>query len=468
MYAFKQINSEAEFKRSFEFLARHWWIHNFPVTKILKNKCLEKIPDDWLLYLQNISIAELNTLPLCNTREFLKNPSWPPSLQEFFSEASLSLNHAQYQEGKAIDIDCSMARGMSVKKLHEVSRMAPLVDDIVRQGNCNLILDIGSGLGYLAHVLHKVYGHRVVGLETSESHLTSAEHRAVNQGITCSGFKSVKFNLTQDADCMERLEKLIEELATSLQVSCSHVTQESKGQLPGAELTDSKLEPRVCLIGLHCCGDLSSAVLSMFNAVSCVRALCCVCCCYHKMAYSEGCFLNFPMSQMAKIQYIEVKHIHPNWHVSPYTLRIGAQQTRGSWENQNRADHETHTRHVAFRALLEMLEYEDSKDLRQRVRKSDFSSFTAFLDTCFPLQESVKNATYRAKLIDLHKEHEKLFDLIEVFTCFQVILQPLIETMVYRDRVQWLLEKGHSDVQVVSVFDDKISPRNLAIVANKR
>uniref|UniRef100_A0A0B7B4Z7 Methyltransferase domain-containing protein n=2 Tax=Arion vulgaris TaxID=1028688 RepID=A0A0B7B4Z7_9EUPU len=110
-------------------------------------------------------------------------PAWPLSLHNFISRAStLSLDRKQIQDITPTSVDYGMARGMTPKKWHEVSWMASLVNDIVCKTNCNLIVDVGSGLGYLDHVLHQVYGHAVLGLETSEGHVHAAEHRAVSQG----------------------------------------------------------------------------------------------------------------------------------------------------------------------------------------------------------------------------------------------------------------------------------------------
>lgn len=53
-----------------------------------------------------------------------------------------------------------------------------------------------------------------------------------------------------------------------------------------------------------------------------------------------------------------------------------------------------------------------------------------------------------------------------VFQVLQVIVQPLIERLIIQDRVLWLLENGH-DSDMIPVFDDFISPRNIALCSNK-
>ena len=45
--------------------------------------------------------------------------------------------------------------------------------------------------------------------------------------------------------------------------------------------------PLVCVIGLHCCGDLTPSLLSLFDRSTQVKAVCCVSCCYHKMKVND-------------------------------------------------------------------------------------------------------------------------------------------------------------------------------------
>ena len=46
------------------------------------------------------------------------------------------------------------------------------------------------------------------------------------------------------------------------------------------------LPPQLCMVGLHCCGDLTPTMLKCFRELDCVRSLCCVSCCYHRMKYN--------------------------------------------------------------------------------------------------------------------------------------------------------------------------------------
>lgn len=52
------------------------------------------------------------------------------------------------------------------------------------------------------------------------------------------------------------------------------------------------------------------------------------------------------------------------------------------------------------------------------------------------------------------------------YNALQVMLQGVLESLILRDRLQYLEEKGIK-AHLVKAFDDYISPRNIAIVAFK-
>ncbi|XP_059143011.1 probable methyltransferase-like protein 25 [Physella acuta] len=456
------LDLDLPIRKILTFLAKYENIHNFPLTDVFKNGCLKKMPTEWADQLLQLTTEELNNLPFLGTDSSVRHPLFPPTLHKFLHKATaLSLNQSQVKQITPLILDTNMARGMNPKKVHEVSIMAPFIHEVMKQTKCNLILDVGSGLGYLDHVLHQVYGHRVVGLEISDSHISSAETRALNQGINCEGIHSVKFKLTNDAECLGQLEEMINKMSSMVNNKCPH---QGQGQPVLQDSTEEMTSPAVCLIGLHCCGDLSTSLLTIYTSLKCVKAVCCVCCCYHKMAYKNGQFVHFPISQLVRSVYTETRQDYPAWQISPYTLRVGAQQTRCSWKNQTVEQHSAHTRHVAYRGLLELTDMCDPTVVRKKIRKCDFSSFSTFLDSYFSPEA---DKAERLKLMELYENHSKQIDMIEIFTCLQVVLQPVIETLVYLDRVQWLVEQGHPHITVSPIFDDALSPRNLMIKALK-
>ncbi|KAK6986103.1 protein RRNAD1-like isoform X1 [Biomphalaria glabrata] len=461
----EETSFKIDIASTLHFLIKYNWIHNTQVTELFKKRVLTNLPTEWHCHLQHLSNEEFNQLPYAGLKTFSKHTGLPTSLLEFLQTATtLSMDRTPPSEITEINIDAFKASGMNPKKLHEVSRMAPFVNDIMLEADCNLIVDVGSGLGYLDHILHQQYGHSVIGLEVNECHISSAERRASKQGLSCHCLKSMKFNITSDVECAQRFEEMIAQLAPTILRGCEHaVTGKHKSQHDAS--CNEAPRPKVCLIGLHCCGDLTPAMMSFFHTVTCVRSLCCISCCYHKMMYSSGSFSKFPLSSTVKTQLSNVQKQNPSWQISPCTLRLGAQQTRASWREQSVEDHKDHMKHVAFRALLEMAVGANFPEIRKRVRKCDFTSLSAFSDSFFHTDE--KSTFYKDKLYELYAKYEQEINLIEFFTCLQVIVQPVVETLIYQDRLIWLLESGYQNSKVIPLFDDQISPRNLALVSYK-
>ncbi|KAL8563892.1 hypothetical protein ACOMHN_049548 [Nucella lapillus] len=596
---------DRDFVDLFSFLSQYHWIHDLQLTKFLESEVWNHLPSEWVTALTTMSVKELNHLPFQNSPEEFSlevspeiSADTPPtnhhardnSLASFLRKATnLSHHHQQQQSQRVIlpppiQIGSGLRKGMSPKKLHEVERMASLVHQVAAELGCNLVVDVGSGLGYLGQVLHKTYGLSVIGLESSQGHSDGAEKRAAKQGLHCSGMRSVPFLVSQDDDNIEQFRRLIRRIADSIE-PCQHSSavpsgppldrhgdvsaaaqrdsvmmnnreserspestkperhkdavsteksvnrspktwsqQQDQGrdeERPGNRCGREKIEEdgfdglceggqrgeegvRVCLVGLHCCGDLTPAMVRLYRAVPCLRALCCVSCCYHKMQLqtgSEELFINFPMSVAANTAYAEVcarrassssssaspvsslsspssssssssaSSVSSGAFLTPCSLRLAAQETRVQWASQTAEDHENHTRHVAYRALLELFLWNTGHAApdRRRMHKLNYTTFDNFVQsyiTAAGIQEDEQAQMTERRLNTLYDQYKGHFKHIEPYTCLQVILQPVLERTVLRDRQRWLAEQGLTS-DLLPIFDEVVSPRNLALVSVK-
>lgn len=64
---------------------------------------------------------------------------------------------------------------MSNKKLHEVECMSQFVADVAAMSKCSLIMDIGSGKGYLTSVLALQYGIKILGMDCNQININGAK-----------------------------------------------------------------------------------------------------------------------------------------------------------------------------------------------------------------------------------------------------------------------------------------------------
>ncbi|XP_021342817.1 methyltransferase-like protein 25 isoform X2 [Mizuhopecten yessoensis] len=233
--------------------------------------------------------------------------------------------------------------------------------------------------------------------------------------------------------------------------------------------------PRALMIGLHCCGDLTPTMMEYFRCLDFVRGLCCVSCCYHRMkvkATNEIPF-NFPMTAATAKIYQRLRGDNPGWSLSTFAMRLAAQETRGRWGQQTAKDHDYHTKNVGYRGILELYTHTKSqscaKVFRKIARKSDFSSFTAYIDAASSRlghQAGLESGIDREELNGLFEKYKDKMKYIEPLTALQYLLQPVLEGLINTDRAQYLHDHDIT-AEIVPIFDEIISPRNLALISVK-
>lgn len=225
---------------------------------------------------------------------------------KYFIQAcnNLSIERCK-QETKLTEIPREMKKNLSPKKSHEISNMASVVSTLYKKNNCDLVIDIGAGLGYVSELLSRVYNIPVVTLEGNESHAERAAKKLESSKI------KVYTLIIDDSELVkEKLKKII---------------QENNSKNP-------------CVIGLHCCGDLTVNIFKLCTRIN-VSVVCLVSCCYHRMS-------TWPTSGKFKEAFHKP--------LSLFGLRLAAQETKIRWLCQTEKDHKAHIRNVYYRAILEL------------------------------------------------------------------------------------------------------------------
>ena len=139
------------------------------------------------------------------------------------------------------------------------------------------------------------------------------------------------------------------------------------------------------------------------------------------------------------------------------------------------SEHEEHCRHVSLRAVLQLWMDRHGLHLTRRKRRpvcrqgrdTDIHSFVASLADCYDL--GCVDWDYREELRRLYAANAQLFDLTEVLTGLQFLLQAVIEGVLLEDR-RVFLEQQHQEGIVCGVwqiFDEELSPRNKLLLAYK-
>ncbi|XP_056640923.1 uncharacterized protein LOC130447898 [Diorhabda sublineata] len=224
------------FKDALDFLKNHQWVYNYPNTRILIQDIFAHMPPDWLRYFQDLPNSELNKLPLNR----MKSP--PSSLKELLDkidrlkpELENEISPEEVNKFQFLHNSC-----LSDKKRHEIIVLAPVINNICKDIRAQLVVDIGSGLGYLSHHLHSTFQYKVVGIESSKEYVEmSLKNQSKFHHDSKDEVKFIDHFITTESD--ETLRSIIESNFDSL----------------GLQST--------CLVGLHACADLSVTVLDLFT-----------------------------------------------------------------------------------------------------------------------------------------------------------------------------------------------------------
>ncbi|CAG9764973.1 unnamed protein product [Ceutorhynchus assimilis] len=432
-------------ERALVFLKKYQWIFNFRNTDVLTKDVLANLPKDWAEYFNGINVDNLHGLVKGNLED-----SAPLDFKYLIDEIN-ELNCKQTCETvESVESVSYKCTGLTQKKVHEITLLAPVINEICQETKCDLIVDIGSGFGHLPHMLFEKYHYPVLALEVSNKLIQTALENQTKLKPASKGhviFKEVFVNKSS-AGCIEEL------------------VEENFGP-----------DKKICLTGLHACADLSVEVLKLFSRISKASALVIMPCCYHRMNTD---FKNFPASSLGK-------KLFDKYQAYGFTgeafLRLACQQTSGTFIRMSKEEHEKHAQQCMHRAVLQLVAEMENCTLRRLKRKSGksnaldidvgFQDYLNNLETTHQLvgrdpnkRIKVTDETFRRKMYEKWTEHKNECWQVEVLMGLQAAIQGICENVVLLDRVEFLKEKGIRCYNR-KITNDCISPRCWALIAMK-
>ncbi|XP_023319192.1 protein RRNAD1-like [Trichogramma pretiosum] len=453
------LNDPDYLKKAIEFFEKFQWLYTLPTTKVLYPGALDEFPPDWLDSLRNIEIDKLNNLVAKKQIEVVL----PETLINFivkckkFDKLPIQDISAEPQQLPKV-----FAKFMSDKKKHEIYNLSKVINDHCRSSNISLIIDLGAGLGYIGQLLHYLYGYKVLALESRQKNIDIARNRQNQYFPESKGLvKYVCCNVTKDS--LDEIENILK-----------------------TEFSESSDE-KVCLIGLHACGDLSVNMSNLYLNMKQAHMFILVSCCYHKLeqetAYetgsSENCFKGFPLSNILK-NALKKSHADVGKLFGRTFMRLACQETPDRWENMSEQAHDEHAFHVLARAVLELYTSENGFRLKKHVckatRKTQCGDFESYLkdsmnryslhesesDKVIPWTEEIEESIKR-----LWNEKSSSQKDVELYTGLQYLLQNAAESLVLVDRLFYLKENS-VDSYLLPTMNRSLSPRCYAIVSTKK
>lgn len=423
--------NDALIQKAWDGLPTEWtdWWSRWPDHRLAQQDIIDSIEEDGVSHKDGYGATDDE---IFRTR--------PESLRTWLSQLkTLALTRTQ-RPGPTVALPEALETRMKTKKIAEVARAASLIHDICKFRKIRRVVDMGSGQGHLSTTLAHLFPElQVLAIDGSESQITGSQKFANSLGIPHS-------RLTHMVHWIDGSSAL----ATKIQ--------------------DWAAGEKCILVGLHACGNLSEHMLRYFATMPCMDALAVVGCCYnHIVPRSNVNPEGFPISAALRDR---------NVTLSPTALMTGC-QAPNNWPRPDPHASSVFGRRRLYRAMLEKAFHDHGirpagVDGSERpawgIRKGDMASFTAFAHRAMDCLgvEAAQRPTDQ-QLRDYEERYEGWEGRIAILWTLSVLCCKVVESVIAVDRYRYLTERpGVQDVDVVPVFDVKVSPRNLMIVATKK
>jgi len=395
-----------------EALAPHEKIWNHEVLHL--NWRLDEVyPPEWTERVQ--SLDEESAFLFDTGR---KKPLLSPELDKLFEELKeLSQFHSDFSEKEC---DKRTLLFIKEKKVHEISRIIAQLDTLVPKERAKII-DIGGGLGHLA---------RAIAFETGAS-LTTIDG---NMDFQVSGQKRLKkLRWPPQAGEVNFHNCFIEREQTS------------------KELINLFSEHDLSL-GLHTCGNLSLCHIDLFLK-SAQKAMINYGCCYNKLDPDQ----DINVSQLAKAAPLPLNR---------YALSLS---TRG-YAKLELKDYQLKKRVKLFRYGLHFLiesefgisDVDPVGECHTRIYWDDFHVYARQ-----KLAQKNLKSTLSNQSIDSFIQSPRISEQIQTMIACDLLRWQFgrsLEAYILLDRALFLEESGRK-AKLVQTFDEKISPRNVALIS---
>ncbi|XP_021866670.1 uncharacterized protein [Spinacia oleracea] len=424
-----------------------------------------------------------------------------------------------------------LSQGMNPKKKHEVEVLSSVVSCITRKIGAQTVIDVGAGQGYLSLVLAFQYQLPVVAIDASSHHgiVTNVRAERIKKHYAAKLRNSGSARGQPKMPTTMTCHVLSSSMLRSFSNYCcqqdefdkkEHNGKSSKNTSSRFEIADQLLSSAadsdngssLLLAGLHACGDLSVTMLRAFAECKEVKAVISIGCCYNLLS-ENGCedsTLNcgFPVSK-------EVKHMDISLGKNARDLACqSAERWRSLEKDAGIQNFGLHGFRAIFQMVLDRYYPEvlltspsigrQGKALCRQQKKSypcsldssenEISKTTVEMDSStdgfqcsvadrsgswvdkYTLFEKFSYSGLRHLGIEppqdmdldgLWRECQPSVGIIGPYWSLRAALGPVFETLILLDRLLFLQEQESVEVFMLPIFDPVLSPRNLAIIAQK-
>ena len=411
-----------------------WW-DSLPNHRDAQLDLIDSISDPSL----SSRLASPHELPLHESR--------PASLKTWLTTlSSLSLPRTPSSTMSNLSLPPHLTPKMSTKKTIEVATAAAYISAMCATSDITHIIDVGSGAGHLPLVLAAECHLRVLAIDGSAAQIASSRRSAALADI----------NETQLAHLQRMVVGGDEELVTQIRAwADGH---------------------RCMIVGLHACGSLTEVLCRYFVELDFVDRVAVIGCCYnHVVPFSNACPNGFPISRemrdrdlvLAPTAMMVGCQDPENWNV------LGEGRNDGSSGGSFDGPESGASRRRFYRAIMEKIFFDKGVQLNTDkrpvwgIRKGDLGSLQAFATRAMHCLGVPEDAVTKVEIAEYEQVYQGWQGRIAILWTLSVVLCKIVESVIALDRYYYLVESGAADVDIVPVFDYRVSPRNLMLVAGK-
>ncbi|XP_077514618.1 methyltransferase-like protein 25B [Amblyomma americanum] len=464
------------------FLSQYSWLNDAYVLDYFVEQQWLKLPASWQAVLSAVELGDLSTwletgVPvqgrfvwplslmclapaaklLALSRSPVASPAGIPLLSPKNSTGTKNLEWPAFDLHGNRNLTHPFRKHVKLKKQHEITRLAMVVELLAQKCGCLHVLDVGSGQGHLARLLALDKRLRVATVDLVGSHLASAQHFD-RQAVLHVQKKKAAGGESKTAEPLGDPPQHVE-LEVSMTTTPAELEQVAK-RAWGTEVADVQ---NFIFVGLHTCGDLGPSMIQLFADSPAARGLISVGCCYMKLnesRYEEANLKQaYPMSDHVRAMGSKSTLSYQAREVACHAIEVYAKKLK---------EEPTSLKIHCYRALLERLIVNRYGDQRHCglgcVKHASSMTFAQYARKAlqkfpFPLpDEDVDVPELELAMNEWQR--------VVIFFSLRLLLAPVIESLVLIDRMLYLWDR-YIPSCLLPLFDPCLSPRNLVLLAFK-
>ncbi|WP_127717371.1 methyltransferase [Halobacteriovorax sp. HLS] len=411
------MNFKEHFDRLTHYLAPY---RNFWAKELLEDypEVMEDYDPQWLDYLRGLTKEQLWRFDCFGDTSFVTHKD----LKEMVDGLGQLTKLEKFADYDKKDFPDWAFRKVKEKKRHEITLITSLVNELNHKYQFSHTTDIGGGVGHLARILAHYYGVRTKTID-------------IDKKFQEIGMKRAKaFPLPEGSSDLEFIHM-------------DFLKEKDPKKMAQIFSNDSMT------LGLHTCGSLANALIETHIKMK-TKSLLNFGCCYLRQDPNKDLNLSSYAQTHTNLKFT-------NWSLTIATRGYSSMSFE-EFELKERVKFYRYTLHLLLSEILKKNSFLTVGDSHRREYWGDFASYAQKKLAALKIEHdySLEDLNNYYENIEIRKKVEDLYLANIIRWQFGRALEHYILT----DRCLWLEEAGHK-VQMKELFDEKLSPRNIGILA---